>query len=64
MPILTSIAASSAKAFGFTASTGDFFVTVEYLVIAGGASDGGTVGGGGGFKITSFTAGTGLIAFS
>jgi hypothetical protein len=47
-PLLSSIAAATARAYGFT-SGGPGETTVEYLVIAGGGGGGsGSSGGGGG----------------
>jgi hypothetical protein len=43
-PLLSSIAAATARAYGFAAASFPTETTVEYLVIAGG-------GGGGGFML-------------
>jgi len=58
MPILASLGAASAKAFGLTG--GAAVATVDYLVIAGGGAGGGQrgQGGGAGGARTSFPGGT------
>ena len=58
MPILASLGAASARAFGLNA--GAAVATVDYLVIAGGGAGGGQrgQGGGAGGARTSFPGGT------
>jgi hypothetical protein len=47
-PLLSSIAAATARAYGFAAASFPTETTVEYLVIAGGGGGGREAGGGGG----------------